>query len=236
MADAAVNDAVAHVLGRLRAAEARAGRPAGSARLVAVTKTVAPERILAAWRAGLRCFGESYVQEALGKIDRLPPEAEWHFIGHLQSNKARQAVDAFALIHSVDRPSLAEALEREARKRGIRVGVLLQVNAGDEETKGGATFDGAVELARRAAQWPSLRIRGLMAIPPYFDDPEDVRPHFRALRELRDRIASLELPGVEMDELSLGMSHDFPVAVEEGATLVRVGSALFGERPARTAG
>ncbi|MBI5017059.1 MAG: YggS family pyridoxal phosphate-dependent enzyme [Deltaproteobacteria bacterium] len=227
--------AAAAVLGALRAAEARAGRPAGCVRLVAVTKTVSAEHVADAWRAGLHTFGESYVQEALGKIDRLPPEAEWHFIGHLQSNKARQAVEVFSMIQSVDRASLADALEREASRRGIRVDVLLQVKVGDEVTKSGASFDGAVALVRRAPEWPSLRIRGLMAIPPFTEDPEQARPHFRAVRVLRDRIAALGLPEVEMGELSLGMSADYEVAVEEGATLVRVGSALFGDRPARDA-
>lgn len=233
MADATIARAAAQVLAAMRGAEARAGRPAGSARLVAVTKTVPAERLLEAWQADLHTFGESYVQESLTKVDRLPPEAEWHFIGHLQSNKARQVVDVFSLIQSLDRPSLADALEDAARKRGIRVDVLLQVKVGDEATKFGASFDGALELARRAPEWPSLRIRGLMAIPPYAGDPEETRPHFRAVRELRDRIRALGLPGVAMEELSLGMSADFPVAVEEGATLVRVGSALFGERPAQ---
>lgn len=233
MAEPSVARAAAEVLEALRRAEIRANRPAGSARLVAVTKTVPADRVAEAWRAGLHAFGESYVQEALSKVDRLPPEAEWHFIGHLQSNKARQAVEVFSLIQSLDRPSLADALEQAAHRRGIRVRVLLQVKVGEEATKGGASFDGVMELARRAQEWPSLQIQGLMAIPPYEDDPEAVRPHFRAVRELRDRVEALRLPGVEMGELSLGMSSDFPVAVEEGATLVRVGSALFGERPTR---
>ena len=227
----AIRASVAGVTDALRRAEAQTGRRPGSVRLVAVTKTVPTERVLEAWGAGLRLFGESYVQEALPKVDRLPADAEWHFIGHLQSNKARQAAEIFSLVHSLDRPSLAEALEKAASRRAAPLEVLLQVNVGDETSKAGTTFEGAVALAGRAADWPHLRVRGLMAIPPFCEDPERTRPHFRALRELRNRIAALGLPGVEMAELSMGMSGDFPVAVEEGATLVRVGTALFGDRP-----
>lgn len=213
-------------------AAAAAGRDPATVRLLAVTKTVPPEGLRAAYAAGARLFGENYVQEAQGKVDTLPRDAAWHMIGHLQSNKARRAAEIFACVQSLDRPSLADALEKAVRARGQRLDVLLQVNTGDEQTKSGTTADGAVELARNAARWPSLRVRGLMALPPYCEDPEEVRPHFRALRELGQRIAALGLPGVEMAELSMGMSHDFSVAVEEGATLVRVGTAIFGGRPA----
>ncbi len=225
-----IEQGIRKVLAAIEAARERAGRPPGSVRLLAVTKTVGAERIREAWNAGVRLFGESYVQEAVAKVDRLPPEAEWHFIGHLQSNKAKQALDLFRVIHSLDRPSLAEALEKAARARGRRVEVLVEVNVGSEPSKFGSSLDEAVELARRAPEWPSLHIRGLMAIPPYLEDPEMVRPYFRAVRELSDRIRALKIPHVDMDELSMGMSHDFPVAVEEGATLVRVGTAIFGER------
>ncbi|GAB4263383.1 MAG: YggS family pyridoxal phosphate-dependent enzyme [Deferrisomatales bacterium] len=226
-----VAENVRRVLGQIEEAARRAGRDPATVQLVAVTKTVPVERIRQAYDAGLRRFGENYVQQALEKVDRLPRDAQWHMIGHLQSNKAKRAVEVFSLIHSLDRPSLADALEKAARARGQRLEVLLQVNVGEEPTKFGTSPEGAVELARRAGQWPSLRIRGLMAIPPYREDPEEVRPYFRALRELAGRLRAMDLPGVAMDELSMGMSHDFPVAVEEGATLVRVGSALFGARP-----
>lgn len=214
----------------------RAGRLPESVCLLAVTKTVTGERLREAYEAGARLFGENYVQEAQGKVDALPRDAEWHMIGHLQSNKARRASELFGCIQSMDRPSLAEALEKAARSRGQSLDVLLQVNTGDEESKSGTTPEGAVDLARRAAEWPSLRVRGLMALPPYFDDPERVRPHFRALRHLAGRIQDLGFPGVEMRVLSMGMSHDYAVAVEEGATLVRVGTAIFGERPSRSDG
>ncbi len=227
-------DGVVARLDRAKAAVAaaarRAGRNPGEVAVVAVTKTVPPEVVREAYEAGHRSFGESYVQEALGKIDRLPPDARWHMIGHLQSNKAKRAVELFASVESLDRESLARALEAAARARGALLEVLLQVHVGDEASKHGATFEGAEALARRAAEWPSLRLRGLMAIPPYREDPEAARADFRALRELRDHLHRLRLPGVEMAELSMGMSHDFEVAVEEGATRVRIGTAIFGER------
>ncbi len=228
--DVEVGARYARVLERVRQAAREAGRDPAGVRLVAVSKKVDSARIRAAYRAGARDFGENYVQEALGKIPELPDDARWHMIGHLQTNKAKRAVEAFAWIHSLDRPSLGEALEKAAARRDRRVNVLIQVNVGGESTKSGADPEGAVALARRAGEWPHLRIRGLMAIPPWREDPEEVRPYFRALRELRDRIASLALPGVGMEELSMGMSHDFAVAVQEGATMVRVGTAVFGPR------
>jgi pyridoxal phosphate enzyme (YggS family) len=215
----------------LREAEVRARRRPGEVKLLAVTKKVPPALIRQAWDLGLRAFGENYVQEALAKAAELPAEVEWHFIGRLQTNKAKFAAEAFAVVESVDRPALAEALESAAGRRGARLRVLIQVNAAGEETKAGAKPDEAVDLVRRAPEWPHLEIAGLMAIPPYSPDPEATRPHFRALRELRDRIASLAVPGVDLRELSMGMSGDYGVAVEEGATIVRIGTALFGPRP-----
>jgi len=229
---AAVGERYRRVLAQVGEAAERSGRPGDAVRLLAVTKTVPPEGVLAAYRAGARLFGENYVQEGQRKVDALPRDAEWHMIGHLQSNKAKRATELFACVQSLDRPSLATALEKAARARGLALDVLIEVNSGDETTKSGADAEGAVALARRAAEWPNLRLRGLMAIPPYCPDPEASRPHFRALRELRDRIAaSLGLPVGDLATLSMGMSHDFAVAIEEGATLVRVGTAIFGERP-----
>jgi len=218
------------LLERVRRAAEAAGRDPHGIVLVAVSKRMAPERIEAAYRAGARDFGENYVQEALSKVDRLPPDARWHMIGHLQSNKARRAVETFAWIHSLDRPSLGDALEKAAAARNRTVDVLIQVNVGGEATKSGTDAEGAQALLGRAGDWPHLRIRGLMTIPPYRADPEEVRPYFRALRELRDRLQAGAPPGVRLEHLSMGMSHDFPVAIEEGATMVRVGTAIFGER------
>jgi pyridoxal phosphate enzyme (YggS family) len=218
------------ILRRIDAAAGRVGRDASTVRLLGVTKTVEPAKIREAFDAGLKLFGENYLQEAFSKMDRLPSDVEWHMIGHLQSNKARRAVDAFAMIQSLDRPSLGEELQKAAAARDIRMPVLLQVNLGDEATKSGCGAEALEALARRTSGWPNLLVKGLMALPPYLEDPEEVRPYFRRLKELAERLAKLKLPGVEMKELSMGMSHDFEVAVEEGATIVRVGSALFGER------
>lgn len=228
MADVA--QAYAAVRQQLDAAVSAAGRPPGSVTLLAVSKYQPVASLAAAYAGGARLFGENYVQEALAKVDALPLDAQWHLIGHLQSNKARRAAEAFACIHTLDRPSLADALEKAVAARQGRLDVLLQVNVAGEESKHGATPEGAAALARRMAEWPHLRLKGLMTIPPYDLDAEQVRPHFRTLRELRDRLRALALPGVEMAELSMGMSHDFPVAVQEGATIVRVGTAIFGER------
>lgn len=225
-----VAHAYAAVRQQLGAAVAAAGRPPDAVTLLAVSKHQPVESLAEAYGVGARDFGENYVQEALAKVDALPLDARWHLIGHLQSNKARRAAEAFTCIHTLDRPSLADALEKAVAARQGRLDVLLQVNVAGEESKYGATPEGATVLARRMAEWPHLRLKGLMTIPPYDLDAEQVRPHFRTLRELRDRLGALGLPGVEMVELSMGMSHDFPVAVQEGATIVRVGTAIFGER------
>lgn len=221
---------VREVLDAIRDAAVNSGRDPATVRLVGVTKTKPPEKVMEGYEAGLRLFGESYIQEALSKMDALPPDIEWHMIGHLQSNKAKLAVGAFSLIHTLDRPSLAQELNRAALARGVRVKVLIQANLAGEISKHGTDSEGAVTLAKRAFEWPGLEISGLMTIPPYEEDPEESRKHFRALGELRRRIDSLGLDGVKMEHLSMGMSNDFRVAVEEGATLVRVGSLIFGER------
>lgn len=218
------------VRGELARSATDCGRPVDSVRLLAVSKRMPLESLLAAYHAGAREFGENYVQEALAKVDGLPLDARWHLIGHLQSNKAKRAAEAFHTVQTLDRPSVAAALEKAVASRDGRLELLLQVNVSGEQSKSGATPDAALDLARRMLEWPHLTLRGLMTIPPYHPEAERVRPHFRTLRELRDRIAALELPGVEMTELSMGMSHDFPVAVQEGATIVRVGTAIFGDR------
>ncbi len=208
----------------------RVGRDPADIRLVAVSKTKPPSAIEAAAAAGQTLFGESYVQEFLAKRQSVQAAVEWHFIGHLQSNKAKYLVGEVSMIHSVDRLSLARELNRQWGRHGSSLDVLLQVNLADEQSKSGTGASEALELARRLAEFPNLRLRGLMTLPPYFDDPEEVRPYFRQLHELAHQIERLELPGAEMCELSMGMSHDYQVAVEEGATLVRVGSSIFGAR------
>lgn len=208
----------------------RAGRNPDEVRLIAVSKTKPADAIEQAARAGQTIFGESYVQEFLDKVDQVQVPVDWHFIGHLQSNKVKYLRGRIAMIHSVDRLSLGEEIERQWARLERSVAVLVQVNLGDETSKSGCRPDEAADLVRALAALPHLRVRGLMTLPPYFDDPEAVRPFFRGLRDLAERIDALNIPGVRMAELSMGMSHDFPIAVEEGATLVRVGTAIFGER------
>jgi len=224
---------IAQNLKEVRAAIAAAARSAGrdpaEVRLVAVSKTVDLERIRAAIATGQDLFGENYLQEAKAKIDVLGRQVGWHLVGHLQTNKAKGAVELFDLIHAVDRIKLARALAAAAARLEKVQDILIQVNQGGEETKSGVEPAAALELLREITHLPHLRVLGLMTMPPWFADPEAVRPYFRALRELRDRLRNqTDLP---LPELSMGMSGDYAVAVEEGATLVRVGAAIFGRRP-----
>lgn len=216
---------------RIRAAAEAAGRAPESVRLVAVSKTVPAERVRGAVAAGLTLLGENYIQEARDKIAALADlSVSWHFIGHLQRNKAKYAVRLFELIHSVDSLKLARELDKEAAKHGTVQDILIQVNTGKEASKSGVYAEEAMALAREAGRLEHLAVRGLMTLPPYFNAPEKVRPYFRELRELRDRIQAEALPGVAMEELSMGMTGDFEAAIQEGATLVRIGTAIFGER------
>ncbi len=217
---------------RISAACSRVGRDPSSVCLIGVTKTQPASVVRAGVEAGLSVLGENYVQEARSKMEELSDLAvSWHFIGHLQSNKARMAVESFDWIHTVDRASLAREIDRQAHKRGKRVPVLLEVNVGDEVSKSGARVEEAEGLFELAASLDGLAVRGLMALPPYEDDAEAVRPYFRKLRELLGRLREAAPKPGELTELSMGMSHDFEVAIEEGATMVRVGTALFGQRP-----
>jgi len=219
------------VRARLLAAARRAGREADEVRLVAVTKKVPPELVREALAADQRLFGENYVQEARTKREALGPGVTWHFIGPLQTNKARAAVELFDLIHVLDRLKLAQALEQAAARLGKVQEVLLQVNLAGEETKSGAAPEEVPALLKQVARLPHLQVVGLMTIPPWLTDPEAVRPYFRALRELRDHLQALGVVDHPLQELSMGMSGDFETAVAEGATLVRVGTAIFGTRP-----
>jgi len=216
---------------RIAEAALRRGRDPSGVRLMAVTKTVEDARIVEAVSAGVDILGENYVQEAKRKIETLGIKARWHLIGHLQSNKARYAVRLFDLIHSVDRLSLAEELDRRSGLAGAVTPILIQVSVSGEKTKGGVPVENALALVREVARLEHLSVRGLMTMPPWFDDPEEARPSFRALRELGDRVREAGFPGVSMDELSMGMTQDYEVAVEEGSTIVRIGRALFGDRP-----
>lgn len=201
---------------------------------MAVSKTFPAEAIREAYQAGQRLFGENRVQEFAGKAAALADlaDAEWHMIGHLQSNKASKAVEVFSAIDSVDSLRLAEKLNAAAEKSGKRLPVLIEVNVGGEEAKSGVAPDSPElqQLLVAAARLDFLQFRGLMTVPPFTDDPQQARPYFRRLRELRDQIAAGRLPAVSLEVLSMGMSHDFEVAIEEGSTCVRLGTAIFGER------
>jgi pyridoxal phosphate enzyme (YggS family) len=224
---------LADVRARIDAAARRAGREPAAVTLLAVSKTFPVEALQEAVAAGVTCFGESRVQEALPKIAALGPGVTWHLVGHLQRNKAARAVGAFTLIHSLDSVRLAERLEQAAAERGIVQDVLVEVNLAADPNKYGVPPAGAEALCRAAGAMPHLNVRGLMGMAPYDPDPEAARPHFAALTALADRIAQNGARGVTMEVRSMGMSGDFEVAVEEGATLVRVGTALFGAREAR---
>lgn len=212
----------------------RAGRSAEEITLMAVTKTVDPASIRQAYESGVRLFGENRVQEFQRKAELLHDvqPAEWHLIGHLQTNKAALAAELFAAIDSVDSLRLMEKLNQAAAHRDKKIPILLEINIGSEESKGGFSPDSAEleKLLQSARDFEYLKIRGLMTIPPFTEACEASRPHFRKLRELRDKIATRHLLGLKMDTLSMGMSHDFEVAIEEGSTCVRIGTAIFGER------
>jgi PLP dependent protein len=228
---------VADVRERIVVAARRAARDPGDITLMAVSKTFPPERIREAYDAGLRVFGENRVQEFIGKAAALRElhESEWHMIGHLQSNKAEAAAEAFAMIDSVDSMKLAEKLYASAEKLGRKLGVLIEINVGGEIAKSGLSpeSDQLEELLTAAPKLEQLEFRGLMTIPPFTDDAQEARPYFRQLRTLRDQIAARHLPAIGMDVLSMGMSHDFEIAIEEGSNCVRVGTAIFGERAKR---
>ncbi len=210
----------------------KADRSPDEVRLVVVTKTVGVKAIQKAVDSGMRLFGENRVQEAKRKIlsdeiQAMPEKLEWHLIGHLQKNKVKDAVQLFDLIHSVDSIDLAAELDRQAEKIGKTQRILVQVKLSEEDTKSGVTEKGLPELLRKIAQLKHLRLEGLMTIPPYMENVKDVAPYFRRLRELRDQA---EKDGFTLPELSMGMSHDYEAAIEEGATMVRIGTAIFGER------
>jgi pyridoxal phosphate enzyme (YggS family) len=224
---------VARVRERMDEAARRAGRDPGKIRLVAVSKTVDSDRIREALAAGVDSLGENYVQEAQKKIEELGHGAAWHFIGHLQTNKAKAAARLFDWFHSVDSLRLAEELNRVAGQQNKVLPVLLQINLGQEPTKFGALQDDTFQLLEQMGSLPGISVKGLMTLPPFFDDPEKSRPYFRALRELAEAASRRKIAGVSLEELSMGMSGDFETAIEEGATLVRVGTAIFGARPGK---
>jgi pyridoxal phosphate enzyme (YggS family) len=221
---------LARINQRIRAAAENAGRDPASVRLVAVSKIRPSADIIAAFQAGQTVFGENYVQELVQKLAEVRESVQWHVIGHLQSNKIKYIAGQVALIHSVDRISLATEIDRQWGKLGKICDVLIQVNISGEATKSGTTEAGAIQLVRECALLPNIRVRGLMTMPPFFDDPDAARPYFAELRRLSEAVAAQQIAGVDMVELSMGMSGDFEAAIQEGATLVRIGTAIFGER------
>jgi pyridoxal phosphate enzyme (YggS family) len=214
----------------IASAALRVGRNVSDVRLMAVTKTVDDDRIMEAIEAGVDIIGESYVQEAKRKIEKMGRSMEWHMIGYLQSNKAKYAVKLFDMIHSIDRMDLAVELNRRSGAQDMAIKVLIEINISGEKTKSGIPYEEAMRLVKDISSLDNLSIQGLMTMAPWFDDPEDARPYFKALRELRDRIIDANIARAEMRELSMGMSGDYEVAVEEGATIVRIGRSIFGER------
>ena len=220
---------------RIGAAASAAGRRPEDVRLVAVSKTFSADHVRAAYAAGQRDFGENKVQEALQKIGETADlQIRWHLIGHLQSNKAKRAAPAFAAIHAIDSVDLVRRVDSAAADAGASPDLFIQVDLAGEATKFGAAEADVPAIAHAASECRAARLRGLMLLPPWSDDPERARPYFRRLRELRDRLVAGGLDAGRLGELSMGMSHDFEVAIQEGATLVRVGTAIFGKRTVRT--
>jgi PLP dependent protein len=235
-----LSERLAFINHRIASACERAGRSVSEVTLVGASKTVTPSVIKSAIDSGLRVLGENRVQEAAPKIAELSDaisqhHVQWHLIGHLQSNKARRAVELFDAIQSVDSLKLAERLDKVAGELGKRLPVMIEVNLGGETSKSGVVSGEALSLCEQAEKFGNLDLRGLMAVPPLLGDPEEMRPFFRRLRELRDQALRSGIVGGQFKELSMGMSTDFQVAIEEGATLVRIGTAIFGPRTANNA-
>ena len=223
-----ISDNLDSIRAQIASACAKVGRPLDSVRLLAVSKTYGPEYVRAAAACGQTCFGENRVQEAAAKIPECPGHLQWHLIGHVQSNKAAQAARLFDWVHSVDSIKLLEQLDRHAAEVGRTLQVLIQVSVSGERAKSGLAPEAVPALLERANALHQVEVRGLMTIPPLSEDPEKARPFFRQLRNLRDEWAAKL--GMDLTELSMGMTHDMAVAIEEGATFVRVGTGIFGAR------
>jgi PLP dependent protein len=228
MADVAANYQA--ILSRIAEAAIRANRKPHEIRLLGAAKSQSIEAIQAAVAAGVTLIGENYVQEAQAKKPAIVQTIEWHMIGHLQRNKAKLAVELFDVIESVDSFELAREIDKQGRKKGKKVRALLEVNLGGEESKSGLAKDNVLDLLKAVAELSHLQIEGLMTVPPLKENPEEVRPYFRQLLELQLKLQQERLPNVDLKELSMGMTHDYMVAVEERATIVRIGTALFGPR------
>ena len=228
-----ISENLNRIIERIAHAARRAGRNPEDVLLIAASKGVEVERLNEGLSAGIRMLGESKVQEAMPKLQALGNKAEWHFIGHLQGNKVKYVVGAFTLIHSVDSIELSEEINSRAEKMGMIQNVLLEVNVSGEKGKFGVMPDNVISITKAFSGLKHISLRGFMTVPPYSDDPEDARPYFRMLRELRDNALHAGICTGDCRELSMGMSIDFEVAIEEGATMVRVGTAIFGVRKGR---
>jgi pyridoxal phosphate enzyme (YggS family) len=218
------------VMDNIGAAAKRSGREPWEIKLLAACKSHGVSMIQAAIEAGVRLLGENYVQEARPKVQAVRQAVEWHLIGHLQRNKAREALELFSVIESLDNVELARRLDREANRKGKICRTLIEVNLGGEKTKRGVSEQGLLALLEEVGKLSNLQVEGLMLIPPLRADPREVRPFFRSLKKLQVKLGGLKIPNVDLRELSMGMTHDYEVAVEEGATIVRIGTAIFGER------
>jgi pyridoxal phosphate enzyme (YggS family) len=226
-----LKDRLLSVHSRIETAAIDSGRLPGDVQLVAVSKTVPIEKLQTAIESGVTILGENYIQESRDKFNALYTHpVSWHFIGHLQSNKSKYAVKMFDLIHSVDSLKLSRELDKQARKIDKIQTVLVQVNISEESSKSGVLLEDTAQLITEMSEMTHIAVKGLMTMPPYFNAPEKVRPYFKKLRQLRDQIMTMNIPGVSLIELSMGMTGDFEVAIQEGATLVRIGTAIFGER------
>ena len=215
---------------RIAAAAGRVNRVPDDIKLLAVTKTVSPAAIMQAVDAGVTMLGENYIQEAKEKIAVIEERIQWHMIGHLQTNKAKYAVNLFDYIHSVDRLELAGEINKRARMIGRKINILIEINVSGEKTKSGVPADEAVDLIKNVSLLENVSVKGLMTMAPYSANPENSRPYFSALKNLQKNIISEGIAGIQMNELSMGMTDDFEIAIEEGATIVRIGRAIFGER------
>ena len=230
MVDVAANHR--KVIDRISEAALRVGRNPREIKLLAAAKSQSVELVQAAIAAGVRLIGENYVQEAEEKRHAISEAVEWHMIGHLQRNKVKAALNTFNLIQSLDSVALARELDKEGRRNGKTVRTLIEINLGDEQSKSGIGRDKVAELVERVSELAHLQVEGLMAVPPFKENPEEIRPYFRSLRELQVELQGWKIPNGSFSELSMGMTHDYPIAIEEGATIVRIGTALFGPRKA----
>lgn len=225
-----IKENIVNVEAKIKAACERAGRDYSEVTLIAVSKTKPVSDIQEAYEYGTRDYGENKVQELCDKYPVLPKDIRWHLIGHLQRNKVKYIIDKAFLIHSVDSVRLAEQINSEAAKKSVHINILIQVNISNENTKFGLKEEDTVDMIREISTLPNIHIKGLMTIAPFTDNPEDNRRYFKGLKKMADNISSLNIPNVEMCELSMGMTGDYEVAIEEGATLVRVGTGIFGNR------